>query len=240
VEIEIDCRAIKGTLCNDTLNFHHARWKDGIQGYYGTAVRHCSGTLNTAADALSRMYTGRECTTDDGSTWLVCEDWEALRGSVNNLFGIYPDELVFSLCEHFTDEPLFLEVVQAITKIDSHRNEHECNCTRHRAEGYQIEEGKLWCITDGKSIHAKPRLECISQTEAIELAKHKHHNNRHWGCNLMKLQPMDWIHSPRLDQSVTIAILQCPQCKNFGSSHLHVCYRPTLIFPDFPQFFLTL
>jgi transposase InsO family protein len=226
VEIETDCRAMKDTLCNDTLNLHHARWKDGIQGYYVTAVRHRSGTSNTAADALSRMYTGRERTTDDGSTWLICEDWEASRGIVNDLFGIYPDEVVSSLCERFTDEPIFLEVVQAITKMDSHRNERERNRARHRAEGYQIEEGKLWRIADGKSIRAKPRLECISQTEAIELAKHEHHNNGHWGRDLTKLQLMDRIHSPRLDQSVTIAILQCPQCKNFGSSHLHALMYP--------------
>ena len=127
MEIETDCRAMKDTLCNDTLNLHHARWKDGVQGHYVIAVRHRSGMSNAAADALSCMYTGREHTTDDGSTWLVCEDWEALRGIVNDLFGIYPNEVVSSPCERFIDEPLFLEVVQAITKTNSHRNECECN-----------------------------------------------------------------------------------------------------------------
>ena len=102
------------------------------------------------------MYAGREHTADDGSTWLVCKDWEASRGIINDLFGIYMDEVVSSLCECFVDEPMFLEVVQAITNHDSHKPEQECKCTRHWAEGYQIEDGKLWHITDGKSIHAKP------------------------------------------------------------------------------------
>lgn len=58
VEIEMDCRAMKDTLCNDELNLHHTRWKDGIQGYCVTAVQHHSGASNAAAAALSCMYTG--------------------------------------------------------------------------------------------------------------------------------------------------------------------------------------
>ena len=123
IEIKTDCRAMKDTLCNDVLNLHHARWKDGIQGYYITAVQHRSGESNKAADTLSCMYAGRERTADDGSTWLVCEDWEASRGIVNDLFGIYTDKVVSSLCERFADEPMFLEVVQAITNCDSHKPE---------------------------------------------------------------------------------------------------------------------
>ena len=217
---------MKDTLCNDVLNLHHARWKDGIQGYCLTAIQHRLGESNKATDALSHMYTGRERTTDDGSTWLVCEDWEAARGIVNNLFGIYTDEVISSLCERFADEPLFLEVVQAITNRDGHKTKREHNHARHQAEGYQIEDGKLWRITDGKSIRAKPRAECILQREAIEMVRHEHSNNRHWGRDLTKLQLMDRVYSPRLDQSITIALLECPQCKNFGSSHLHSLMYP--------------
>ena len=71
------------------------------------------------------MYTGKERTVDDRSTWLVCEDWEASSGIVNDLFGVYTDEVISSLCERFADEPLFLEVVQAITHRDDHRNKRE-------------------------------------------------------------------------------------------------------------------
>ena len=103
------------------------------------------------------------------------------------------------------------------------------NATVHavgRKGMYEIAEGKLWRIADGKSIRANPRLECVPQQEAIELAKHEHTSNGHWGRDLTKLQLMDRIYSPRLDQSVTIALLQCPQCKNFGSSHLHALMYP--------------
>lgn len=226
VEIETNCCTMKDMLCNDILNLHHAQWKDGIHSYCLMAIQHHSGKSNKAADTLSCMYTGRECTADNGSTWLVCKDWEAGRGIINNLFGIYTDEVISSLCEHFADEPLFLEVVQAITNHNSHKTERECNCMRHQAEGYQIEDGKLWQITDGKSICAKPWAECISQREAIEMARHEHSNNRHWGCDLTKLQLMDRVYSPQLDQSITIALLKCPQCKNFGSSHLHSLMYP--------------
>lgn len=32
---------------------------------------------------------------------------------------------------------------------------------------------------------------------------------------------MDNIFSPKLDQMITTALCQCPQCKNFGTTHLH-------------------
>ena len=123
VEIETHCCTMKDTLCNDVLNLHHARWKDGIRSYCITAVQHRSGESNKAADALNHMYTGRECTTDDGSTWLVCEDWEISRGIVNNLFGVYTDEVILSLCERFANKPFFLEVVRAIADRDNHKME---------------------------------------------------------------------------------------------------------------------
>jgi len=68
----------------------------------------------------SRMYIGKERTTEDGSTWLVCEDWETSRGIVNDLFGVYTNEVISSLHERFTDDSLFLEVVQAITNRNDH------------------------------------------------------------------------------------------------------------------------
>ena len=123
VEIKTHCHTMKDTLCNDVLNLHHARWKDGIRSYCIMAVQHRSGKSNKAADALNCMYTGRERTTDDRSMWLVCEDWEISRGIVNDLFGVYTDEVISSLCERFANEPLFLEVVRAIADHDNHKTE---------------------------------------------------------------------------------------------------------------------
>ena len=39
---------------------------------------------------------------------------------------------------------------------------------RHKAKGYMIEEGKLWRIGDGSDM-AKPRLECITKEETVNL-----------------------------------------------------------------------
>ena len=60
------------------------------------------------------------------------------------------------------------------------------------------------------------------------MAKCEHGNNGHWGHDLIKLQLMDRIYSPQLDQSITLAPLECPQCKNFGSSHLHALMYPIM------------
>jgi transposase InsO family protein len=130
------------------------------------------------------------------------------------------------LRKRFTKEPLFSEVIEAIYDLDRERSDRERRRARHRAVGYQIDNGKLWRITNGRSIRARARVECISQTEAIELAKLEHGNNGHWGRDLVKLKMLDKIWSPRLDQSIVNAILQCPQCKNFGSSHLHSLMYP--------------
>ena len=37
---------------------------------------------------------------------------------------------------------------------------------------------------------------------------------------------MDKFYSPQLDQSVVNTLLQCPQCKNFGSMQLHALLYP--------------
>lgn len=42
----------------------------------------------------------------------------------------------------------------------------------------------------------------------------------------MKLKLMDQIYSPRLDQSVVTVLQQCPQCKNFGATHMHALLDP--------------
>jgi transposase InsO family protein len=62
--------------------------------------------------------------------------------------------------------------------------------------------------------------------EAIALAKDVHANNRHWGRDLTKLQLMDRIASPSLDWSIVMALLECLQCKNFGSTQLHALMYP--------------
>ena len=226
VEVETDCLALRDTVHGDRPNWTHARWWEGISLYHIAAIRHRSSKTNVAADALSRMWSGRERTDYDGSTWTVCEDWEASRGIVNDLFGVDLENVTAALRTRFTDEPLFLEVVEAMLDLDASKPERTRKRARHRAEGYLIEDGRLWRVCDGKSVRARARLECVSQKEAIELAKHEHSSNGHWGRDLTKLKLMDKFYSPRLDQSVVHALMQCPQCKNFGSTQLHALLYP--------------
>lgn len=68
----------------------------------------------------------------------------------------------------------------------------------------------------------------MPQGEAIELARKEHVEHGHWGRDMIKLQLIDRICSPRLDRSVTTAILECGQCKNFGATHLNSLLEPII------------
>ncbi|OJA13674.1 hypothetical protein AZE42_13674, partial [Rhizopogon vesiculosus] len=136
------------------------------------------------------------------------------------------DPAIEDMHTQFQHEPLFLEVVEALLDLDSGKPERDHHQARHQALGYIIEEGHLWRIADGKSTRTQARVECISQEEAVEMARDSHVKNGHWGCDLRKLQLMDRIFSLKLDKSIVTALLQCPQCKNFGSTHLHSLMYP--------------
>ncbi|KIK78583.1 hypothetical protein PAXRUDRAFT_82648, partial [Paxillus rubicundulus Ve08.2h10] len=137
----------------------------------------------------------------DGSKWSVNEDWEASKGITNNLFNTAVDLPLSKLHAHFTDEPL-LEIIEALHNLDSDKPDRIQRCARHRALNYLVEDGRLFRITDGQSVRAHAHVECISQKEAIELAKDEHSNNGHWGQDLVKIKLMDCIWSPKLDQSI--------------------------------------
>ncbi|KAG2738033.1 hypothetical protein P692DRAFT_201731996, partial [Suillus brevipes Sb2] len=151
---------------------------------------------------------GRPRAEGDGSAWSVSEDWESAHGLVNDLLLVQlTDSMVSDLRERFAQEPLFLEVIEALQDLDGDKPERERHRARHRALGYMIDEGRLWKIADGKSTRARAKLECVSQKEATELARQIHADNGHWGRDLTKLQLMDRIVSPRLDQSIVKALL---------------------------------
>lgn len=135
--------------------------------------------------------------------------------------------MITELRIRFMNKPLFLEVINAIHNLDSAKSEQDCRRAHHQALGYSIEEGHLWCIADSKSITAQPRLECISQMEAVEMVTQEHTNNGHWCCDLTKLKLMDHIYSPKLNHSITNTILACSQCKKFGVTQLHTLMYPS-------------
>ncbi|THH08021.1 hypothetical protein EW146_g9125 [Bondarzewia mesenterica] len=85
IELETDCQALRDFLLNDSLNIHHARWRDGILAHDIRTVRHRPGTGNPA-DGPSRMFDSGARSDNDGGEWTVGEDWEASSGLIHDLF----------------------------------------------------------------------------------------------------------------------------------------------------------
>ncbi|EMD37978.1 hypothetical protein CERSUDRAFT_48557, partial [Gelatoporia subvermispora B] len=161
------------------------------------------------ADGLSRSREGLPRTNADGSAWSVCEDWESEAGLVNDLFLL---EEVSALPTHpliarFQEEPLFREVVEAILDLDSGDTDPAARRrAAHRASQYVIDQGKLWKLFGGPRNRARSRVECVTRTEAIDLAREQHASGGHWGRDAVKIALMDRIWSPHLDRSILTAI----------------------------------
>lgn len=116
--METDCQALRDVLANDNLTAAHARWRDGILAHNIIAVRHIPGKLNVVADGLSRQWDNTDRTNDDGSEWSVNPEPRALTDVVNDMFTIdCVDEEQQKLRQRFVNEPMFLEVIDAILNI---------------------------------------------------------------------------------------------------------------------------
>ncbi|GLB38087.1 putative retrotransposable element Tf2 155 kDa protein type 1-like [Lyophyllum shimeji] len=229
IELETDCQALRDHLMNDKLNSTHARWRDGVLAYQIMDVRHRPGRLNLVADGISRKYVNLPKESGDGHEWTVSEDWEARTGLQNDIFRITEASHLSaytSLRERFVKEKIFLEVIDSLLELDQGRSLRERKKARHRAQGYMIEDGKLWRVGDTKSVRAKARVECISESEAVARAWHIHREKGHFHRDLVKIEMLDKFCSPRLDRSITTAIMDCGKCKSFGPTHLHSLLEP--------------
>lgn len=74
-------------------------------------------------------------------------------------------------------------------------------------------------------MHARSKVECVTKAEAKLLAFH-HIKHGHWRCDSIKIALMDQIWCPGLDAIILNAIKDCPQCKNFGATHIHSLLEP--------------
>ncbi|KAG2743093.1 hypothetical protein P692DRAFT_20684962, partial [Suillus brevipes Sb2] len=111
------------------------------------SVQDIGSRLNVVADGLSRTWEGQPNRVGDGSEWMVSEDWEARTGLVNDVLHItLVDSQADGLREHFKDEPVFKEVIEAIFDMDQGAELRDKRRARHRASQYAIEEDKLWRI----------------------------------------------------------------------------------------------
>ena len=217
-------------LMNDKLVAAHARWRDGILAHWIIDVRHIKGTSNSV-DGISRQWApGSERTATDGSTWSVNPDWEERTGLTHDIFllttNVNDNETTDALENRFANEPLFLQVILAIREKDQALAVRDRKRARHRASEYQIEDGKLWHIRGKRSVRARPRKECITQEEALVLARKVHVTEGHFGRDSIKEKLMDKIKCPYLDRIILAAIQECGRCKGFGNTHLHSLLEP--------------
>jgi hypothetical protein len=153
VEVETDCQALRDILLSDKLNATHARWRDGVLAYNIIDVRHIPGVTNIA-DGVSRQYEGTPKGFGDGSEWMVSPDIDEVTGIIQDLFQVEVSPETTALKERFVDEPLFLEVINALLELDQGTKLQERKRARHRASQYSIEEGRLWFIGGGTRIRA--------------------------------------------------------------------------------------
>ena len=178
-------------------------------------------------DGLSRKDEDLPHTEGDGSSWAVAPDWEVARGLEYDLFSVEvaTSTLHSKLRERFADERVFLEVVDALLGITGSSTESERKRAAHRAEGYFIEDGRLWKLGGATPTWAVPRRECVTKKEATQLAREEH-EKIHLHRDLIKIQLLDKIYSPLLDASISKAIQECGRCKNFGPTHIHALLAP--------------
>ena len=228
VEIETNCQALRDHLVNDKLSSTHARWRESILAHQIIDVRHVPGRVNVVADGLSRANEGSPNEAGDGSQWTVSEDWETTTGLTHDIFYTTDPTTpeVTQLRDRFKDEPIFLEVIDALLNLDQGKSVRLRKRARHRASEYLIADNRLWRLAGGHHTRARPKVECLTRSEATALAQTEHVTKGHWGRDAIKKTLMDQIWSPNLDNSIITGISQCGHCKNFGGTHLHALLDP--------------
>jgi hypothetical protein len=226
VELETDCQALRDHLLNDKLNSTHACWRDGVLAHQVMDVRHWPGRLNPVADGISRKFVNLPTEHGDGHEWTISEDWEARTGLQNDMFHVEPLTTYDSLRTRFANEKVFLKTVNALAELDHGKSIKDRKRAKHHADGFMIQDGKLWKIANTKSTRARPKVECISQTEAAALAWETHRNHGHFHRDNVKIALMDKITSPHLDHSITKAIKDCGKCKGYRPKHIHSLLEP--------------
>jgi hypothetical protein len=228
VELETDCQALRDHLLSTTLNSTHARWRDAVLAHNIVDIRHRPGRLNVVADGISHKFINTPKVQGVGHEWTVSEDWEARTRLANDVLYISPNELdpVYNALQtRFADEKVFLEVIESMLELDHGKSLRVQKRARHKAKGYMIEDGRLWKIGDGSG-RARARLECVTKEETVKLAWEEHRNNGHFHRDNIKAKLLDTITCPKMEQSITKAILDCGKCKGFGTTHLHSLLDP--------------
>ena len=198
--------------------------------YQITDVCHRPGRLNPVADGLSHKFMNLSVEDGNRHEWTVSEDWEERTRLTGDILIISENNLVLeatmihaAMLERFLEEKVFKEIIGSLLELD-----HLCDRKRaqHKAKGYMVEDGKLWKVGDQNSVRLRPQVECVTQKEVAALAWALHHDKGHFHQDNIKTELIDKILSPKLERSITMAIMDCGHCKNFRPSHIHSLLEP--------------
>ncbi|CEL53469.1 Retrovirus-related Pol polyprotein from transposon opus OS=Drosophila melanogaster GN=pol PE=4 SV=1 [Rhizoctonia solani AG-1 IB] len=217
IEIETDCKALADLLGNNKLNLTHERWRESITARNIVAVRHKPGTENVVCDRLSRMYEGREDkNAGPGRDRDVDPGWESIHDLVNDLYLLTSDTDTKELLNRYGDDDYFRDIVlhllyEAGAEPKNEEEARDWKQRAHRAEGYLVENGKLWLI-GGKHSRGHNPVECIPASEGLELAHAVHSAGGHFGRDLTILALQQEYHWPRMRRDTTEAVTSCPKC----------------------------
>ncbi|QRW11108.1 Retrovirus-related Pol polyprotein from transposon opus [Ceratobasidium sp. AG-Ba] len=232
IELETDCKALADLLGNNKLNSTHERWRESIIARNIVAVRHLPGKDNKACDALSRMYEGRPDSDEGaGRDEDIDPGWESKKGLVNDMYHLVADTQTAELLRRFEEDEYFSEILLHLLFESDSDNPSDAEAEKerkrraHKAEGYFVDEGKLW-LTGGKHSRDGRKVECIPLNEGQSLALSIHEAGGHFGRDMTVLTLQQRFHWPRLRQHATVAVTTCPRCKNFGPRLLSALLRP--------------
>ncbi|KAF8670094.1 hypothetical protein RHS04_08673 [Rhizoctonia solani] len=231
IEIETDCKALADLLGNNKLNSTHERWRESIIARNIVAVRHKPGVKNTVCNRLSRMYKGREGEIGgQGREDSVDPGWESTHDLVNDLYLLTADTDSNALWDRYAEDNYFREIVlhllfEAGLEPENKEEIQDWKKQAHKAEGYMIEGGKLMLV-GGKHSRGNNPVECIPESEGLELAHATHSAGGHFGQDLTILALQQEYHWPRMRRDATEAVTSCPKCRNFGPRLLSALLQP--------------
>ena len=95
----------------------------------------------------------------------------------------------------------------------------------HRAEGFMIEDGKLWKVSN-RPTDRVARTECQPTVQGFKLALDCHSTTGHFDADRTKLLLRDTYFWPGMDTDCRQVILECSHCKNFGPATLDNLLQP--------------
>ncbi|KAF8749003.1 hypothetical protein RHS01_10377 [Rhizoctonia solani] len=229
IEIETDCKALADLLGNNKLNSTHERWRESIIARNIVAVRHKPGVENIVCDRLSRMHEGRR-NENEGREGSVDPGWESAHDLVNDLYLLTTDTDSNALWDRYAEDDYFREIVlhllfEAGVEPENEEEVRDWKKRAHKAEGYMIDDGKLMLV-GGKHSRGNKPVECIPDTEGLELAHAVHSAGGHFGRDLTILALQQEYHWPRMRRDATEAVTSCPKCRNFGPRLLSALLQP--------------